>query len=70
MIETPNGQCRKVEGRGSSYRRFWAHEHPYTFNRLSLEQFFSEARFQVFAPPRLLYWPAGSRPASLTLKQP
>lgn len=53
MIETPNGQCRKVKRRGPSYRRFWAHEHTYTFNRLSLEQFFSEARFQVFAPPRL-----------------
>ena len=53
MIETPNGQCRKVERRGPSYRRFWAHEHTYTFNRPTLEQFFCEAQFQVFAPPRL-----------------
>jgi len=53
MIETPNGECRKVQRRGPSYRRFWAHEHTYTFNRLSLEQFFSEAHYEVFSPPRL-----------------
>ena len=53
MIETPNGECRKVQRSGPRYRRFWAHEHTYTFSRPTLEQFFSEAAFQVFAPPRL-----------------
>ena len=59
MIETPNGSCRKVQRKGPAYRRFWAHEHTYTFNRPTLEQFFAEAEFQVFAPPRLPSLAAG-----------
>lgn len=50
-METPDGSSPKVRIKGADYRKFWAAEHTYTFSPKNLEQFVSEAGFQLARRP-------------------
>jgi ubiquinone/menaquinone biosynthesis C-methylase UbiE len=59
-LETPDASSPIVRLRGSSYRKFWAPEHTYTFTPSTLAEFMQRAGFE------LLRRPAFGRLASLS----
>ena len=51
FLETPDAASPKVRRRGSSYRKFWAPEHTYTFTYPNLSQFLAEEGLEVLEGP-------------------
>jgi ubiquinone/menaquinone biosynthesis C-methylase UbiE len=50
-LETPDASSPIVRLRGSSYRKFWAPEHTYTFTPSTLAEFMRRAGFEMLARP-------------------
>jgi SAM-dependent methyltransferase len=64
-METPDASSRVVRQRGTSYRRFWAPEHTYTFTPQTLTDFVERAGLELLPLPTfgrltdLPFWKAG-----------
>jgi 2-polyprenyl-3-methyl-5-hydroxy-6-metoxy-1,4-benzoquinol methylase len=50
-LETPDASSPIVRLRGSSYRKFWAPEHTYTFTPSTLAEFMQRAGFEMLRRP-------------------
>lgn len=50
-LETPDGSSPIVRLRGSSYRKFWAPEHTYTFTPSTLAEFMRRTGFEILHRP-------------------
>jgi 2-polyprenyl-3-methyl-5-hydroxy-6-metoxy-1,4-benzoquinol methylase len=50
-LETPDASSPVVRLRGSSYRKFWAPEHTYTFTPSTLSEFMRRAGFEILPRP-------------------
>jgi 2-polyprenyl-3-methyl-5-hydroxy-6-metoxy-1,4-benzoquinol methylase len=50
-LETPDASSPMVRLRGSSYRKFWAPEHTYTFTPATLSEFMRRAGFEILSRP-------------------
>jgi 2-polyprenyl-3-methyl-5-hydroxy-6-metoxy-1,4-benzoquinol methylase len=50
-LETPDASSPLVRLRGSSYRKFWAPEHTYTFTPSTLAEFMRRAGFEILRRP-------------------
>jgi ubiquinone/menaquinone biosynthesis C-methylase UbiE len=50
-LETPDASSPIVRLRGSSYRKFWAPEHTYTFTPSTLAEFMRRAGFEILPRP-------------------
>jgi hypothetical protein len=51
-LETPDASSPMVRRRGSTYRKFWATEHTYTFTPATLAMFVERAGFKLLARPK------------------
>jgi ubiquinone/menaquinone biosynthesis C-methylase UbiE len=50
-LETPDASSPVVRLRGSSYRKFWAPEHTYTFTPTTLAEFMRRTGFEIMRRP-------------------
>jgi ubiquinone/menaquinone biosynthesis C-methylase UbiE len=50
-LETPDASSPMVRLRGSSYRKFWAPEHTYTFTPATLAEFVRRSGFEILPRP-------------------
>lgn len=51
FLETPDASSPKVRKLGTSYRKFWAPEHTYTFTYDNLSRFMTESGLEVVSGP-------------------